>query len=619
MKKRLSSLLLVVVGLLFSGLGLSQSRPTLVDEQGYADIILVDGKIVTMDDRSIVPETPGHIYEAIAIKGKRIMALGSNDEIKLLAGPRTQVVDLGKKTVIPGLINPHYHVRGGAARQYGPSQGLVDPSVKLTVEAGNTAEATVKKLRDAILNAIQVRNIPKGQWVTVALQEGKENPSGTNRTWLYLQKINKRHFDAAIPDHPVSISIGVSGIFNAAAIAEFKKVFPDWEQSTNWENGPWAAAAGYAPVPEQTTLGFEVWWKDVPLSNFAEMLRLHGLDIQKKGITSLATVLFSPRIIAAFHLLNREDKMPYRLAYYMQAQRGMHFNPKSMREFFKAQGAPWERHSSGGEMLWLNGMGNEIWDGSDNEVCMGPDVPAPPEIKARERCPVPGTKPYDSYKTAVVYGWRPVQAHNTSSHGTRLYIQMLEEAMKEGNYSLEYMKNLRTTVEHAQLIGTPPDVMAGVKRFGIIINVTPSRLSEIPHLLKDYGEQLRRFVMPVKTWLNMGIRVTMEGAGADVWRPIHILVTREVIAKNSTEKVVMVPEEAIDRVTALKMATTWASEYLLAEDTIGTLEPGKYADFVVLDRDFFTIPVAGIPDIQTVMTGLNGKIIYDRDQLASTQ
>ena len=149
--------------------------------------------------------------------------------------------------------------------------------------------------------------------------------------------------------------------------------------------------------------------------------------------------------------------------------------------------------------------------------------------------------------------------------------------------------------------------------------MTPNRLSEIPHLLKDYGEQLRRFVMPVKTWLNMGIRVTMEGAGADVWRPIHSLVTREVIGKNSTEKVVMVPEEAIDRVTALKMATTWASEYLLAEDTIGTLEPGKYADFAVLDKDFFTIPVAGIPDIQVVMTGLNGKIIYDRDQLASTR
>ena len=75
--------------------------------------------------------------------------------------------------------------------------------------------------------------------------------------------------------------------------------------------------------------------------------------------------------------------------------------------------------------------------------------------------------------------------------------------------------------------------------------------------------------------------------------------------------VTLVPEEAIDRVTALKMATTWASEYMMGEDTIGTLEPGKFADFAILDRDFFTIPVAEIPEIEVVLTGLGGQIIYD--------
>jgi len=76
--------------------------------------------------------------------------------------------------------------------------------------------------------------------------------------------------------------------------------------------------------------------------------------------------------------------------------------------------------------------------------------------------------------------------------------------------------------------------------------------------------------------------------------------------------VTLVPEEAIDRITALKMATTWASEYMMAEDTIGTLEPGKFADFAILDRDFFTIPVAEIPEIEVVLTGLGGQIIYDQ-------
>ena len=76
----------------------------------------------------------------------------------------------------------------------------------------------------------------------------------------------------------------------------------------------------------------------------------------------------------------------------------------------------------------------------------------------------------------------------------------------------------------------------------------------------------------------------------------------------------MLPEEAIDRVTALKMTTTWASEYMLAEDTLGTLEPGKYADFTVLDRDFFTVPIEEIRKLKVVMTGLAGKIVYDQNQ-----
>ena len=96
----------------------------------------------------------------------------------------------------------------------------------------------------------------------------------------------------------------------------------------------------------------------------------------------------------------------------------------------------------------------------------------------------------------------------------------------------------------------------------------------------------------------------------DFWTPIYTLVTRKAY-REGKEPAVLLPEEGIDRVTALKMATTWASEYLLAEDTLGTLETGKYADFAVLDRDFFTIPVEEIRNVRSLMTGLNGSIVYD--------
>jgi len=179
--KRLVILLFIIPS--FQVAGFSQLHP-LVAEQGYADSILVNGKIVTMDDWSTVPNTPGTIVESMAIKGERIMALGTKEEMREVAGPNTRFIDMGNRTVIPGIINPHFHAFSGAARTYGPSQGLTDPSIQLRLVGETTAEATAKKIRDTVVNAIRVQNIPPGQWITVGLTDNKANPSGTARGWL---------------------------------------------------------------------------------------------------------------------------------------------------------------------------------------------------------------------------------------------------------------------------------------------------------------------------------------------------------------------------------------------------------------------------------------------------
>ena len=611
MSKRLLTLSVLLV-LAAPTLGLSQDRPPLVEEMGWADTVLMNGKIVSMDDRSIVPNTPGNIYEAMAIKGKRIMALGTVDEIQALAGPRTETVDLDNKTVIPGLIQTHYHLFTSAARKYGPQLGLVDPSVRLTVTAASTPEATAKAIRDTVTNAIQSQGIAAGQWVSVFVQEGPENEPGTNRTWFYVGKLNRRQLDAATPDHPVMVWGGIGGYFNSEAIDEFKEVFHDWEESTDLETGPGSAMNGYFAVPEQGALTFEYWWRDKPLSDLAEAMRLQGLDVLRAGVTTVATRLLYPRTVAAYALLNREEKLPHRLAYYIESQRGNLFNKETIETFYRGYGAPWTDHKNGGEKMWLNGMCHEIWDSTQNNICMGADVEAPPDIKARERCPSPNLKAWVALRAGLINGWRAVGVHGTSSHGVRLYIQMLEEAMEEANLSVEYIRDLRLTLEHNQVLGNLPDVMNGIRKYGIILNVNTGYLAEVPKLLTEYGEELREFAMPVKTWINEGIRVTFEASGTNFWRPIHTLVTRKTPTSRAyPESHVLLPEEAIDRVTAMKMATTWASEYMLAEDTIGTLEAGKYADFTVLDQDCFTIPMDEVLNIKPVITGLNGEIVWN--------
>jgi predicted amidohydrolase YtcJ len=598
--------------------GFSQQVPELVAEHGYADMVLTNGKIVTMDDWSTTPDTPGNIHQSMAIKGKKIMALGSDEEMRGLAGPSTRFVDVQGHTVIPGLIQTHYHLFGPAASRYGPEVGLLDPSVQLTVEAGDSPESTSKKLRDTILNAIRVQNIPKGKWISVRLTEGPDNLPGTNRIWLYGSMINRRtvQLDTAVPDHPVVINARQSGIFNEAAIRLVKEVFPDWEESTDLENRPGSAMDGYAAVPELQGMTFSYWWRDEPVEKLAEALRLHGLDLLKEGMTTVSTRILFPTVVEAYNKLNRDHQMPHRLSYYVEPQRGNFFNLKSLREFYKGAGAPWTNHANGGEMLYLSGMCNEVWDSSQWEVCLGDDIDASDELKARQRCPTPGTRPYEVVKAAVMSGWRPAGVHGTSSHGVRLYIQMLEEAMAEANLSVEHIRSLRTTVEHNQLLGTPPDVMAKLKEYDILLNVNMPYLNDAAMLIDIYGEQLRPFAMPVKTWIEEGLKVTFEARGTDFWEPIYMLVTREITNARTKQKELLLPDEAIDRVTALKMTTTWASYYILAEDTLGTLEAGKYADFAVLEKDFFTVPVEEIPDTKVIMTGLGGEIVYDENQMA---
>jgi len=90
-----------------------------------------------------------------------------------------------------------------------------------------------------------------------------------------------------------------------------------------------------------------------------------------------------------------------------------------------------------------------------------------------------------------------------------------------------------------------------------------------------------------------------------VWKDLEILLTR----KDSRGRV-WGAHEAVDRPTALRMITRWAADYVLKPNLIGSIERGKLADVVVLDRDYLTIPVEEVSELRPQLTLLNGKIIY---------
>ncbi|MCZ6877059.1 MAG: amidohydrolase family protein, partial [Acidobacteria bacterium] len=137
-------------------------------------------------------------------------------------------------------------------------------------------------------------------------------------------------------------------------------------------------------------------------------------------------------------------------------------------------------------------------------------------------------------------------------------------------------------------------------------------VAETPAWVRDYGEEINTFILPFKTWIEEGVKLVGQSWGGSPpfnkpWQTITRL----------HRGVVHQPDERIDRVHALKMWTSWASEYVLKEDELGTLEVGKFADLVVLDRDYFTIPVNDILKVRTPLTMVGGKIIQLQESLAN--
>jgi predicted amidohydrolase YtcJ len=163
-----------------------------------------------------------------------------------------------------------------------------------------------------------------------------------------------------------------------------------------------------------------------------------------------------------------------------------------------------------------------------------------------------------------------------------------------------------------------PDAIARGKKIGILADVQPAWLYfDGPALLKVFGHDGMRYFFPLRSYLNAGILIAggsdhMIGFSSDravnSYNPflgMWISITRKM---HNGE--VLYPEERINREEALRMYTTGPAYMQFNEKDRGTLEPGKLADMVVIDRDYLTCPDDEIRQIKPVTTILNGKIVY---------
>ncbi|MBI4443285.1 MAG: amidohydrolase family protein [Acidobacteria bacterium] len=204
--------------------------PPEVAEHGYADMIVLNGKIVSVDDARH-NTTPGTIYEAMAVKGDRIVALGTSERIRSLANAKTKVIDLQGQLVIPGIIESHSHLFGNA--QMGVQMGLRSPDkgINVSVEAGKDLESTRKIIEDTLKDALKKVPPDNESWVMLTVRPNdKEHVSRYELRdwWLYRDIEPLNRLDALAPNNPVLAGMGMRDNLNTKGMELVEKYIPGY-------------------------------------------------------------------------------------------------------------------------------------------------------------------------------------------------------------------------------------------------------------------------------------------------------------------------------------------------------------------------------------------------------
>ena len=616
----------VVVLFLFQvTVSVGQQIPPEVAQHGYADTIFINGKVISMDDKSTSTEV-GNIYQALAVKGEQIVKLGTNADVRALAGPDTQTLDLKGRVLMPGIIESHQHIYGGAVRQLQRLGFKYPPNgVVVSAQADRDLEKTQAIIRDTLQETI--KNVEPGQWVILNLRGHPEAPDEA-RFWGFTRRlINRKTIDLWTPENPVLVSPGLRGNLNSKAMEVMNEFLPGYSASIQetmhgvdiGENIP---EIGWVGSQEMSVITWELFLEQLPAATLAEALRITSEEWASLGVTTLSTRIPFPKVMTGYATLAGLGQMPHRLDAHYEVHR-MPTDPDQTRQMYRRTGV---LQGIGSDYFWIDGVASERWDSIYPESCTGPDTVAPPHIKAREVCPKPGDLPWDVLENALKAGWRLAGVHMCGSESARAYFRMIDRAREANGMSMEEIRAMKMTTEHCDVIGQQPDIIQKLKDYGIILSCAPDLISESPNWIKDYGPQMNSFILPMKTWIESGVKIVGQhyGGGAQgrpgegsvgpglqppffqLWQAI----TRKFDGK------VWQPEERIDRVHALKMWTSWAAEYVTKPEKLGTLETGKLADLLVIDRDYLTISTDDILKIRPLMTMVGGRMVILNKSLA---
>ena len=542
------SLLIVLV----ATAALGAQRPIL-PRPPAPDLVLFNGKIITVDRTFSV-------HEAVAIIGDRILAVGNDDQMKTVAGPSTRIIDLKGRAVIPGLMDNHLHGAGG-----GPGVDLSRARSMAEVMAALQARIQSSKPGDLIVS--------NSDWHEAQLKE---------------QRLPLRDdLDKVAPQNPVVlVRGGHEYILNSAALARSNisesTPEPAGGRITKYESGRLNGelvdtAKALVQVPR-------------PVRTAGEVMASRIADYKKLNAVGLTTVRHPGVSIDEYNMLReiqRRGELTMRVNVLMS-------NTPALLQYSI-------RPDEGDEWLRVGGVKLAVDGGFEGGLMREPYEEPWGESRTFRGLQTIDTERFiAAVRTFNQRQWR-VATHAVGDAAIDLVLNAYEKANAE-----QSIVDRRWSIEHA-FIGRP-DQLPRMKALGLAISAQNHLYLAGPSLVKYWGATRAGITTPVKMYLDAQLPVS-SGTDAPVvpypplWTIYHF-VTRDTISGG-----VLGPDQRVTRQQALRMATINNAWLTMEERTKGSIEPGKFADLVVLSEDPLTCSEPQLRDAKVLTTMIGGKVV----------
>jgi predicted amidohydrolase YtcJ len=538
--------------------------------QAQADLILTNGKIATM-------ARDGEFVQAVAVKDGKILATGSNAQILKLKRDATQVIDAGGRTVIPGLNDSHLHVI---------REGL-NYNMELRWDGVTSLKRALEMLKE------QAARTPDGEWVKVV--GGWNEYQFEEKRLPTLAEIN-----AAVPDKPVFILYLYGlGFLNQKGIATL-----GYDKNTKYKDGEVELDASgrptgkliakpnalilYSTLAKTNKLG-----RDDQVNSTLQFYR----ELNRLGVTSAIDAGGGfqnyPDDYGVSLQLAREGKLTVRTSYYLFAQRP----GKELEDFQRWLGMTHPKKND--HMFYPNGFSAE--GGGENLVASAADFEN--FLEPRPDLPEAMEGELEGVVSLLVKNRWPFRLHATYGESIDRDLSVIEKVNAKTP-----LNGLRFIIDHGETITDAQ--LARIKKLGGGIAVQDRMHFQGEAYWKRYGEQTRQ-MPPIRKMLDLKLPVGLGTDGTRVssynpWPSVYWAVT----GKTAGGMRIWQGRDVLGRYEALKLITT-GSAWMSGEEKLkGTIKRGQYADFVVLPEDYFKVDAERIKRLESVLTVVNGKVVY---------